>query len=92
MRSGIDRCWLKTVFAVIIVWVSTCMGVSLAAAAENVVFPKYTRVEFTDQQIDGTTSRPDESIIRSRKRLFHESLIKIRPSFKAEILKSGENL
>ncbi|MED5465661.1 MAG: hypothetical protein VX699_13510 [Myxococcota bacterium] len=61
---------------------------SVGTAAEDVVYEKHTIVDFGDDTIEGDLTKPDGQYLESRKRLRHERLIKIRDSFRHEILRS----
>lgn len=59
-----------------------------AADEPEVVFRKHTVHVFGDDTIDGRLDGPDQGWIRSRKIEGHESLIKVRESFRSEVLGS----
>jgi len=65
---------------------------STALAAEEVVYQKHTVVEFGDDTIEGDLSKPDGQYLESRKRSRHQRLIKVRETFKTEILQSVRSL
>ena len=70
---------------------SLALGMTLGATtamAQDVVYKKHTVVEFGDDTIDGNLSRPDGQYLESRKRQRHQRLIKVRPNFRPEILRS----
>jgi len=58
------------------------------ARAEEVVYQKHQVVDFKDDTIEGDLSRPDGQYLESRKKLRHQRLIKVRESFRPEILQS----
>lgn len=58
------------------------------AQAQEVVFQKHTVVDFGDDTIDGNLSKPDGAYLESRKQQRHQKLIKVRDSFRPEILQS----
>jgi hypothetical protein len=58
------------------------------ARAEEVVYQKHQVVDFRDDTIEGDLSRPDGQYLESRKKLRHQRLIKVRESFRPEILQS----
>lgn len=61
----------------------------LAVGQESdVVYKKHTVLSFGDDTIDGDLSRPDGQYIDARKRQRHRSLIKVRETFRQEILRS----
>mgnify|MGYP001300555132 CR=1 FL=1 len=70
--------------------VSFILGFSFAAEAlaEEVVFQEKTVLTFEDDTIEGDLTHPDGQYLESRKRLRHQGLIRIRKSFRREILKS----
>ena len=72
--------------------VATLVGARPALAADDVVYQKHTVVDFGDDTIEGDLSKPDGQYLESRKRLRHQRLIKVRESFKAEILQSVRGL
>ncbi|MEC9465007.1 MAG: hypothetical protein VX834_04435 [Myxococcota bacterium] len=59
---------------------------------DEVVFEKHTVLTFSDDTIDGNLSRPDGQYLESRKRLRHERLIKVRRSFRLQLLHSVHGL
>ncbi len=63
-----------------------------AARAEEVVYQKHQVVDFRDDTIEGDLSRPDGQYLESRKKLRHARLIKVRESFRPEILQSVRGL
>ncbi|MCK5687775.1 adventurous gliding motility protein CglF [Myxococcota bacterium] len=70
-------------------------GVALfsgAALAGEIVYKKHTVVEFGDDTIEGDLSKPDGQYLEGRKRLRHRNLIKVRESFRQEILQSVQIL
>lgn len=68
--------------------VAAAMMASGTARAEDVVYQKHTVVDFGDDTIEGDLSKPDGAYLESRKRLRHQRLIKVRESFRPEILQS----
>ena len=69
------------------------LGVASSAFAEDqVIFKKHTVVDFGDDTIDGSLSKPDGAYLESRKNQRHARLIKVRESFKPEILMSVRGL
>ena len=66
---------------------SSVVGMS-SARAEDVVYKKHTVVEFGDDTIDGNLSKPDGAYLQSRKQQRHQRLIKVRESFRPEILQT----
>ena len=76
----------KLIFAASIV-----LGITLGATtamAQDVVYKKHTVVDFGDDTIDGNLSKPDGAYLESRKQQRHQRLIKVRESFRPEILQS----
>ena len=69
-------------------------GLAGAQSSEDdeVVFEKHTVLTFSDDTIDGNLSRPDGQYLESRKRLRHERLIKVRRSFRLQLLHSVHGL
>ncbi len=64
------------------------VAIAAPARADDVVYQKHQVVDFGDDTIDGNLSKPDGQYLESRKRLRHQRLIKVRESFKPEILQS----
>ena len=64
------------------------LGASSASAQDDVVYKKHTVVDFGDDTIDGNLSKPDGAYLQSRKNQKHQRLIKVRGSFRPEILQS----
>ncbi len=75
---------------------AVALGLSWAyaapALADDVVYQKHTVVDFGDDTIEGDLSKPDGQYLESRKRLRHQRLIKVRETFKAEIIQSVRGL
>ena len=63
-----------------------------ALAADEVIFKKHTVVDFGDDTIDGSLSKPDGAYLESRKNQRHARLIKVRETFRTEILMSVRGL
>lgn len=61
---------------------------STSLAQGDVVYEKKTVVDFGDDTIEGDLTKPDGQYLESRKRLRHERLIRVRQSFRREILQS----
>ena len=61
---------------------------SVGLADDDVVYEKHTVVDFGDDTIEGDLTRPDGQYLESRKRLRHERLIRVRQSFRQEVLQS----
>ena len=81
------RIFVRKVGRVVVVGFALASAPSMAAA-EDVVYEKHTIVDFGDDTIEGDLTKPDGQYLESRKRLRHERLIKIRDSFRHEILRS----
>ncbi len=60
--------------------------------AQEVVYQKHQVVDFGDDTIEGDLSKPDGAYLESRKKLRHDKLIKVRESFRPEILQSVRGL
>jgi hypothetical protein len=67
------------------------LGASVALA-EEVVYEKHSVVDFGDDTIEGDLSKPDGQYLESRKKLRHARLIKVRETFRPEILQSVRGL
>jgi hypothetical protein len=74
-----------------VVAVLVCVGVYDVWAGE-VVYQKHTVVDFGDDTIEGDLSKPDGQYLESRKKQRHAKLIKVRESFRLEILQSVRGL
>lgn len=78
----------------ILIVASTVLTLSVFAMSDaraqesEVVYKKHTVVSFDDDTIDGDLSKPDGQYIDARKRQRHRSLIKVRETFRQEILRS----
>ena len=59
-----------------------------AKARPNPVYPRHTLVDFSDDTIEGDLTKPDAQYLVRRKRLRHERLIKVRQSFRREVLQA----
>lgn len=78
--------------AVILMSALLLVGMARQSHAGEVVYKKHTVVDFGDDTIEGDLSKPDGQYLESRKRLRHQRLIKVRESFKPEILQSVRGL
>jgi hypothetical protein len=75
--------------------VSGVMMAATSAFAEgegDVIYKKHTVVDFGDDTIDGSLSKPDGAYLESRKNQRHARLIKVRETFRTEILMSVRGL
>lgn len=79
---------MRFFLGVLVVAVGLSLVTAETALADEVVYEKHTVVDFGDDTIDGNLSRPDGQYLESRKRQRHINLIKVRESFRAEILQS----
>ncbi len=61
---------------------------AVGIADDDVVYEKHTVVDFGDDTIEGDLTKPDGQYLESRKRLRHERLIRVRQSFRQEVLQS----
>ena len=77
----------KLVISILLTAAALLFGAQ-AALAQEVVYKKHTVVDFGDDTIDGNLSRPDGAYLQSRKQQRHQRLIKVRDSFRPEILQS----
>ena len=58
----------------------------------NVEYKQKTVYDFDDDTVEGDLVRPDGEFVDTRKAAKHSSLIKIRPDFIPEMLKSAEDI
>ena len=68
------------------------MAAAPAFAEDEVIYKKHTVVDFGDDTIDGSLNKPDGAYLESRKNQRHARLIKVRESFRTEILMSVRGL
>jgi hypothetical protein len=61
-------------------------------AGGDVTYKSKTVYDFDDDVVEGDLVRPDGEFVDSRKAAKHSSLIKIRPDFIPEMLKSAEDI
>lgn len=75
-------------------WLPTASGQEppQAGSRDQVVYEENTVLTFGDDTIDGSLSRPDGQYLASRKRLRHERLIRVRRSFRTQLLHSIHGL
>lgn len=64
------------------------LGSVPAYAQEDVVYKKKTVVDFSGETIDGNLSKPDGAYLDAQKRQRHQKLIKVRETFRAEVLQT----
>ena len=62
------------------------------AHAEEIVYQKHTVIEFGDDTIEGDLTKPDGQYLESRKKFRHQRLIKVRRSFRTELLQTIKKL
>ena len=55
---------------------------------DKVIYEKETRVDFNDGNIDGSLTRPDGDVVRSRKKSEFQSMIQQRRDFTEELIES----
>jgi len=60
--------------------------------AGNTTYKSKTVYDFDDDVVEGDLVRPDGEFVDTRKAAKHSSLIKIRPDFIPEMLKSAEDI
>jgi len=63
-----------------------------AAPAGDVQYKSKTVYDFDDDIVEGDLIRPEGELVDTRKGAKHSSLIKIRPHFVPEMLKSAEDI
>ena len=78
---------LRLVWALVAA-IGLVMSMSTPAWADDVVYEKHTVVDFGDDTIDGNLTKPDGQYLESRKKQRHINLIRVRESFRPEILQS----
>jgi hypothetical protein len=64
------------------------LGISTGVAAQEIIYQQRTVIDFGDDTIDGSLSKPDGQYLESRKKLRHQRLIKVRENFRTEVLQS----
>lgn len=77
---------------ILVVVAASALFAATPALAQEVIFKKHTVVDFGDDTIDGNLSKPDGAYLESRKQQRHSRLIKVRESFRPEILQSVQVL
>jgi hypothetical protein len=87
MRRKIAVAVLLSVFVFVSGGYAFAQGV-----APKVKYKRETTYDFDDDIVEGELQRPEGSIIDSRRKARHSSLIKIREHFILEILKSAESI
>jgi len=92
MKKNTRRLWALVVALFVAVGAAVLVPEQAQAQTEEVIYKKVTVVDFGDDTIDGNLSRPDGQYLESRKRQRHQRLIKVRDSFRAEILQSIRGL
>jgi hypothetical protein len=83
--------WMLAVFCLLLTPALTAQDED---GAEGVTFEyaKKTVINFDDDTIEGSLKTPDGQYLEVRKKIRHESLIRIRRHFKQAILGSFSNL
>ncbi len=71
----------------------TVVGLLLAAstafaAEQSVEYARETVIDFEDDTIQGDLTRPDGEHVDARQKVRHTNLIKVRESFRDEVLES----
>jgi len=59
-----------------------------AAAQERIEYEKVTELDFDDDTIQGDLTRPDGEFVEAKGRVKHSNLIKVRESFRDQVLES----
>src|SRR5262245_10811907 len=67
-------------------------GAAKVGAATTTAAPRVRNYDFDADFIDGELVRPEGEFLKGRGKTEHGSLIKIRPDFVREIVKSAEDL
>ena len=75
-------------FVCVVLFVGVLVLPSLVRASDGVVYKRHTVVDFGDDTIEGDLTKPDGQYLESRKKLRHERLIRVRKSFRREVLQS----
>ncbi len=70
---------------------ATVAGVGKAPAV-TISYKQKTTYDFDEEQVEGTTVRPDVDLVEGRTGKKQDSLIRLRSSFQDEMLKSVESL
>jgi hypothetical protein len=83
------KCWLRPLGWGLLGLLSV---LPMQAHAARVIYQKHSVVSFGDDTVEGDLSRPDGQYLESRKRLRHQRLIRLRASFRAELLASVQRL
>ena len=77
------KCWIVVLLAV---------ASPLAMAQDGVQYKKKTVINFEDDTIEGDLKTPDGAYVISRGEMRHRSLIRIRTTFRLEVLGSIADL
>ena len=81
-----------TMIALGVTPVSAQKGPAPAGGADSVQYKQKTVYDFDDDLVEGDLVRPDGEFVDTRRAAKHSSLIKIRPDFIPEMLKSAEDI
>ena len=76
----------------VILYALLILALPTVSHAEEIVYKKHTVVDFGDDTIQGDLSKPDGQYMESKKRVRHQRLIKLRESFRPELLDSVRGL
>ncbi|AKU91308.1 adventurous gliding motility protein CglF [Vulgatibacter incomptus] len=61
----------------------------LAASAEDrVEYEKHTEINFEDDTIQGDLTRPDGELVDAKGKVTHSNLVKVRDTFRDQVLES----
>ncbi|HWV37863.1 MAG TPA: adventurous gliding motility protein CglF [Vulgatibacter sp.] len=65
------------------------LATSTAAGAEEIIeYEKNTVLDFDEDTIEGDLTRPDGELVDAKRRVTHSNLVRVRESFRDQVLES----
>lgn len=74
---------VATTFAALLLVTATA-----AQAEETVEYEKNTVLDFDEDTIQGDLTRPDGELVDAKRRVSHSNLVRVRESFRDQVLES----
>ncbi len=59
-----------------------------ASAEEIIEYEQHTELDFDEDTIQGDLTRPDGELVDAKRRVTHSNLVKVRESFRDQVLES----
>jgi len=64
------------------------VSATAASAEETIEYEKNTVLDFDEDTIQGDLTRPDGELVDAKRRVSHSNLVRVRESFRDQVLES----